>query len=108
MARPFDRLTLTSTIAYLDARYDVYFDDAGASLKGKRLPNAPKWNITLGGEYKASLGGGMLTLRTDISCRDSVFFTPDQKSAVSEKSVSVRVDHGGSARLITKKEHSYR
>src|SRR3546814_7220076 len=83
MARPFDRLTLTSTIAYLDARYDVYFDDAGASLKGKRLPNAPKWNINLGGEYKASLGGGMLTLRTDISWRDSVFFKPSNNPLFS-------------------------
>ncbi|WP_257551544.1 TonB-dependent receptor [Sphingopyxis sp. DBS4] len=83
MARPFDRLTLTSTIAYLDARYDVYFDDVGASLKGKRLPNAPKWNITFGGEYKASLGGGMLTLRTDISWRDSVFFKPSNNPLFS-------------------------
>jgi iron complex outermembrane recepter protein len=83
MARPFDRLTLTSTIAYLDARYDVYFDDVGASLKGKRLPNAPKWNITLGGEYKASLGGGMLTLRTDISWRDSIFFKPSNNPLFS-------------------------
>src|SRR3546814_12190281 len=89
MARPFDRLTLTSTIAYLDARYDVYFDDAGASLKGKRLPNAPKWNITLGGEYKASLGGGMLTLRTDISWRDSVFFKP---SSSEERRVGKECD----------------
>lgn len=76
MARPVGGLTLNSTIAYLDARYDVYFDDGGASLEGNRLPNAPKWNVTLGGEYKTPLAGGALTLRTDLAWRDKVFFKP--------------------------------
>src|SRR3546814_16590114 len=76
MARPLDRLTLTSTIAYLDARYDVYFDDVGGSLRGNRLPNAPQWNVTLGGEYKAPLGDGTLSLRTDVSWRHSAFSNP--------------------------------
>src|SRR3546814_19381059 len=55
MARPLDRLTLTSTIAYLDARYDVYFDDVGGSLRGNRLPNAPPWNVTLVGADRKSV-----------------------------------------------------
>lgn len=77
MARPTERFTLTSTLAWLDARYDVYFDQ-GNSLKGNRLPNAPKWNITLGGEYKLPIGTrGDLVLRTDLAWRDKVFFKPN-------------------------------
>ena len=77
LARPADRLTLTSTIAYLDGRYDVYFDDQ-VSLEGNRLPNAPEWNATLGAEYEASLGSsGSLTLRGDIARRSAAFFKPN-------------------------------
>ena len=76
LARPLERLTLTSTLAYLDARYDVYFD-AGTSLSGNRLPNTPKWNVTLGAEYRASLGTrGDLLFRTDLAVRDKAFFKP--------------------------------
>src|SRR3546814_19834009 len=86
MARPLDRLTLTSTIAYLDARYDVYFDDVGGSLRGNRLPNAPQWNVTLGGEYKAPLGDGTLSLRTDVSWRDTVFLQPNNNPQIGRAS----------------------
>src|SRR3546814_2284862 len=78
-----DLLTLTSTIAYMDARYDVDLDDVGGSLRGNRLPNAPQWNVTLGGEYKAPLGDGTLSLRTDVSWRDSVFFNPNNNPLFS-------------------------
>ncbi|MBV8238775.1 MAG: TonB-dependent receptor [Sphingomonas sp.] len=73
-ARPAHNFTLNSTIAYLDARYDVYFDRTG-SLAGKRLPNAPEWNFTLGGDYKIALGNsGHLILRADAAWRSRVFF----------------------------------
>ncbi len=77
MARPTERITLTSTLAWLDARYDVYFDQ-GTSLTGNRLPNAPRWNISLGGEYKLPIGtSGTLMLRADMALRDKVFFKPN-------------------------------
>lgn len=77
MARPTQRLSLTSTLAYLDARYDVYFDQE-TSLAGNRLPNAPKWNATFGAEYRAPLGSmGDLVFRTDIAYREAVFFKPN-------------------------------
>ncbi|MES2135896.1 MAG: TonB-dependent receptor [Pseudomonadota bacterium] len=77
LAKPAQRVTLTSTVAYLDARYDLYFD-AGTSLAGNRLPNAPKWNLTFGTEYRAPLGSlGDLTLRGDIAYRSRVFFKPN-------------------------------
>lgn len=77
MAKPTNRLSLTSTIAWLDARYDVYFDQQ-TSLKGNRLPNAPKWAATLGAEYRAPLGsGGSLTFRSDVAWRARAFFKPN-------------------------------
>lgn len=77
LARPIQRLSLSSTVAYLDAQYDVYFDQ-GTSLAGNRLPNAPKWNLTFGAEYRAPLGNmGDLLLRTDIAHRSRVFFKPN-------------------------------
>src|SRR3546814_18642277 len=88
MARPLDRLTLTSTIAYLDARYDVYFDDVGGRLRGNRLPNAPQWNVTIGGEYKEPLGNGTLSLRTDVSWPDSVFFKTTNNTLYSRNATT--------------------
>lgn len=77
LAKPTDGLTLTSTLAYLDARYDVYFDNQ-VSLEGNRLPNAPKWNATFGAEYEASLGSrGTVTLRGDIAQRGVAYFKPN-------------------------------
>ncbi|MBO9695948.1 MAG: TonB-dependent receptor [Sphingopyxis sp.] len=77
MAKPAERLSLSSTLAYLDARYDVYFDQ-GTSLEGNRLPNAPRWNLTFGAEYSAPLGDlGDLVLRADVAWRDGVFFKPN-------------------------------
>jgi iron complex outermembrane receptor protein len=77
MAKPTERFSLTSTLAWLDARYDVYFDQ-GTSLNGNRLPNAPKWNITFGGEYSLPLGTiGDLVLRADLAWRDATFFKPN-------------------------------
>ncbi len=72
-AKPVDRLSITSTLSYLDARYDVYFD-SGVSLQGNRLPNAPKWNLTMGAEYTAPVGSGELVFRVDAAYRDDVFF----------------------------------
>ena len=77
MARPVDRLSLISTIAYLDARYDVYFDQE-VSLAGNRLPNAPKCNLTFGAEYRSPLASmGELVMRGDVAWRDDVFFKPN-------------------------------
>ncbi|MDH2135187.1 TonB-dependent receptor [Sphingobium yanoikuyae] len=77
MAKPTERLSLSSTLAWLDARYDVYFDQ-GTSLEGNRLPNAPEWNLTFGAEYSAPLGRlGELVLRADVAWRDAAFFKPN-------------------------------
>lgn len=89
MAKPTQRLSLTSTLAYLDARYDVYFDQQ-TSLAGNRLPNAPKWNATIGAEYRAPLGSmGDLLLRTDIAYREAVFFKPNNSLLYAGKNTTL-------------------
>lgn len=89
LARPAPRLTLNSTLAWLDARYDVYFSQ-GADLSGNRLPNAPKWNVTYGAEYKAPLGEvGSLTLRADFSWRDRVYFKANNNPAFEGETVTL-------------------
>lgn len=89
LARPTQRLSLNSTVAYLDARYDVYFD-AETSLAGNRLPNAPKWNLTFGAEYRAPIGkAGELLLRTDIAWRDKIYFKPNNNPLYAGESVTL-------------------
>ncbi|MCX7587273.1 TonB-dependent receptor [Phenylobacterium sp. 58.2.17] len=73
-ARPVAGLDLTATAAYLDAKYDRFFDQ-GVSLAGKTLPNAPKWNLTFAAQYRFELPAGQaLTLRGDVAWRDEVEF----------------------------------
>ena len=89
LARPIDRLSLSSTLSYLDARYDVYFD-AETSLAGNRLPNAPKWNVTFGAEYRADLGTvGQLLLRTDLAVRGKAFFKPNNNPLYAGERVTL-------------------
>lgn len=73
-ARPVAGLDLTATAAYLDAKYDRFFDQ-GVSLAGKTLPNAPKWNLTFAAQYRFELPAGQaLTVRGDAAWRDKVEF----------------------------------
>jgi len=73
-ARATDSLDLIGTVAYLDAKYDRYFDQ-GVDLAGNTLPNSPKWNLTLASEYRIELnGGGVIKLRGDVAQRDKIFF----------------------------------
>jgi iron complex outermembrane recepter protein len=59
---PTDGLTINSSLAYLDAKYDEFdflLPSGGTlDLKGERLQNAPKWAATLGARYEAELGEG--------------------------------------------------
>ncbi len=65
-ALPADGVTLTGSLAYLDATYKHFdFLDGTTSsivdLSGFRLQNAPKWAATAGINYAFSIGGGKAT-----------------------------------------------
>jgi len=62
-AMPVSGLTLTGSLAYLDAKYKQfdYFDPVSLliyDMKGKRLQNAPKWSGSLGANYNMDFGDG--------------------------------------------------
>lgn len=81
-----DSLDLIATVAYLDAKYDRFFDQ-GVDLAGKTLPNAPKWNATLASEYRVQLdSGAVITLRGDVAQRDRIFFKANNLPQFSNES----------------------
>lgn len=61
-AAPTRGLTLTGSLAYLDAKYKnfPFLQPSGAilDLAGQRLQNAPKWSATAGATYEFPVFGG--------------------------------------------------
>ncbi|MBF7014987.1 TonB-dependent receptor [Novosphingobium resinovorum] len=61
-ALPFDGLTFTGSLAYLDAKYKTFdfLDPGGAivDLSGRPLQNSPKWSASAGATYETAVGGG--------------------------------------------------
>jgi iron complex outermembrane receptor protein len=55
---PFDGFVWTNNAGYLNAEYDKFLDAGplGASATGKRLPLAPRWNLTSAADYQVPLG----------------------------------------------------
>jgi iron complex outermembrane receptor protein len=69
---PIDRLELDLNLGYLEASYtQLAANVTGITLQSK-LPKAPKWTLTFGGNYEWQLGTGSLNLRTDVSYRSTV------------------------------------
>lgn len=74
VARVADNLDLNATVAYLDAKYDIFFE-GGEDFSGNRLANAPDWSYSLGAQYSVDLGNvGEILLRGDFAWRDTVDF----------------------------------
>lgn len=86
-AKPIDGLTLTGTLAHLDAQYsDFPFVPRESvtpttplgvpvNLRGERLQNAPKWSATAGFAYEFPVGPGSLAIRGMYSYVASKFLT---------------------------------
>lgn len=74
VARVADDFDVNATVAYLDAKYDVYFE-GGEDFSGNRIANSPKWAYSFGAQYTYDIGGrGYMTLRGDFAWRDNVDF----------------------------------
>ena len=99
-ALPFEGLTLSGSLAYLDAYYTKYdtqqLDASGnlvpVSFAGNRLMNAPKWNATAGFSWKLPVGPGHLTTTGQYTYTSAKFtaFTdlPTEASVPMPTSVS--------------------
>ncbi|WP_380872137.1 TonB-dependent receptor [Sphingomonas sp. DBB INV C78] len=81
-ALPVEGLTLSASLAYLDAYYTDYdtrvLDPATGALvpvsyAGNRLMNAPKWNSILGFNWEVPVGPGNLTTSAQYSYTSSKF-----------------------------------
>ncbi len=80
-ARPVRGLTLSGTLAYLDAKYRHYTGAYTAAFgafdaTGKRLNNAPKWAFTVGAQYEFPLAGGNSYIGADYKWQDDLYFSP--------------------------------
>jgi iron complex outermembrane receptor protein len=70
MAAAGDRLTLSGTFGYLDARYKTFIDSRGINVADRRrFQNTPDWTAsgTLG--YSAPVGAGSIDLSTTVAYR---------------------------------------
>jgi iron complex outermembrane receptor protein len=54
-ARPLSGLELSATFGYLDAEIDDF--NGTALYVGQQVPNAPKFSLNLGGQYRFPLSG---------------------------------------------------
>jgi iron complex outermembrane receptor protein len=69
VVNPFDGLNLRASAAYADARVKEFNPNpttgAPDARNGTKLPLAPEFVYTIGGDYEADLGGVQLYLNTD-------------------------------------------
>ncbi|WP_313804419.1 TonB-dependent receptor [Sphingobium sp.] len=89
--QPTDGLTLTGSIAYVDATFGRFVGDQCYAAQpatgpracvggvtdssGNRLPNAPKWAGTLSARYEHSVGGNLIgAVQAATYSRSRVFF----------------------------------
>ncbi|MDR2856991.1 MAG: TonB-dependent receptor [Novosphingobium sp.] len=76
-ALPVDGLTLTGSVAYLDATYGKFLYNEGTlseiNLKGYRLQNAPKWATNLGANYEFGLGSGTANMGASYAYASSKY-----------------------------------
>ena len=80
-ARPIAGLSLTATVAYLDAKYRRYPGAYTAAFgpfdaSGQRLNNAPEWSFMVGAQYEATLAGGTGYVGADYKWQDDIYFSP--------------------------------
>ncbi len=78
-ATPLSNLTTSVSASYVDAQLGAFESSAGSGppqdLTGKALPNAPRWNVILQGDYTYPLPqGDALDLTGTASYRSHQFF----------------------------------
>ncbi|NOX94624.1 MAG: TonB-dependent receptor [Alphaproteobacteria bacterium] len=88
-ARPFNNLTFTSSLSYLDAEFDEAII-SGADVSGNTLPNAPKisGNVTVDWRFidKPSFGA---VLHLDGSFQSRQFFEPFNVERIEQSAYGI-------------------
>ncbi|MEQ8803932.1 TonB-dependent receptor [Haliea sp.] len=81
---PTSRITVSATVAYLDAEYSNVAQGIGITEESK-LIGAPEWSGSLGAEYRIPLQAhGALSLRADYMYRDKVYFDAINTESVAQ------------------------
>ena len=82
-ATPYEGVLIDANLAWLDAKYDEFFDDdpitqfeGPIDLAGNRLPKSPEWSTSIGVEYAHSIAERLeASARVNWSYRDRLFFS---------------------------------
>jgi iron complex outermembrane receptor protein len=70
IVKPFQGLTLTGNVGYLDAKYDDVGAATGVSTNSLVL-RSPRWNYNIGATYEAPVGNGSVLGNVSFSYRSS-------------------------------------
>jgi iron complex outermembrane receptor protein len=72
-ALPIDNLTLTASLAYLDAEFKKFITPTGQVLTGNKLQDSPKWQAAESINYRAPMGGGALNFYVQHTYTDDKY-----------------------------------
>ncbi|MBW2366621.1 MAG: TonB-dependent receptor [Deltaproteobacteria bacterium] len=92
--RPVGALTITSSIAYLNAEFDQYmasdFDGNPVDVSGNVMPVAPEWSANITGQYVLKLADyGFITLRGEFGWQTETYFDQFERDITKQGSYSI-------------------
>lgn len=91
--KPTAQLTLTTALAYLDAKFNNVTENdtltgLPTSLRGNRLPGSSKYSSNVSLQYDIPIGENELTLQGEWNWHDRLYFTEFNSKQVSQGAVS--------------------
>lgn len=77
--RPSDALTINGSVAYLDAKYDSFFENGVDVSDNRAFPHAPKYTAAVGADWRVAEGDwGRFNLIGDLSMVSNYYTFPFQ------------------------------
>lgn len=90
-AVPMDGLNLGLNLSYLDARFDEFLTSEPArpslgiqSLAGNTIAQSPRYTVSGSIAYKWAVGNGDMSIRTDVSWKDRIYFSAYNRIEISQ------------------------
>jgi len=109
-ALPIEGLQFDASAGYIHANFKQYlfldpdftsptFNQLINVGSEAHLPQSPKWNAHIGGEYSTDIGVGTLIFRSDLAYRSRVYFFALDRANPFNRNVSSRPDYNLKARV---------
>ena len=95
---PIEAITIDGSVGYIHADFKEFFYLGENVGDEARLPQSPKWNARIGGQFSTDTGAGRFTLRSDFAYRSRVYFFPLDRVNPFNRAVSSRPDYNLRAR----------